>query len=258
MYKSVKYENIATRTALSLFTFFQGLKGTYFCSTEEMEKRIIQTADGSKSIELTGWEETYHSRHGAWQESQHVFIQQGLAIFPEKKIRVFEMGFGTGLNAIQALLFAEQHELVIEYSTVEAYPIEPSIWKGLDYESLLPERRHQEYWRKMHEMEAEVWGDLGPHFRFIKYLKDIRSFLPLDAPDVVFYDAFGPRVQPELWEIEIYKRLFNRMTEGGVLSTYCAKGQVRRDLQAVGFEVERLPGPPGKREMLRATKPKEA
>ena len=223
-----------------------------------MEKRIILTADGSKSIELIGWEETYHSRHGAWQESQHVFIQQGLAIYPGKAVKVLEMGFGTGLNAIQALLFAEQQNLEVEYSTLEAFPIEQEIWKKLEYESLLSERRHQEYWRKMHEIKAESWCELAPHFRFIKYHKDIRSFLPLDAPDLVFYDAFGPRVQPDLWELGIFRRLFKLMAGGGILTTYCAKGQVRRDLQTAGFEVERLPGPPGKREMLRATKPSKA
>lgn len=223
-----------------------------------MEKRIIQTGDGSKSIELKGLEETYHSRHGAWQESQHVFIQQGLAHFSGNVIKVLEMGFGTGLNAIQALLFAEQRNLFLEYSSLEAFPLEESIWKELDYESLLPESRHGGYWRKMHQIEAENWENMGDHCRFIKYHKDIRGFLPSDAPDVVFYDAFGPRVQPELWEVEIFKRLFAKMSDGGVLTTYCAKGQVRRDLQAVGFEVQRLSGPPGKREMLRAIKPLQA
>ena len=223
-----------------------------------MEKRIIQTGDGSKSIELMGLEETYHSRHGAWQESQHVFIQQGLTHFSGNVIKVLEMGFGTGLNAIQALLFAEQKNLFLEYSSLEAFPIEEGIWKELDYESLLPERRHGDYWRKMHQIKAENWENMGDHCRFIKYHRDIRNFLPADAPDVVFYDAFGPRVQPELWEVKIFERLFAKMSDGGVLTTYCAKGQVRRDLQAVGFEVQRLPGPPGKREMLRAIKSLQA
>lgn len=219
-----------------------------------MEKRIIQTADGSKTIELPEWNESYHSRHGAWQESQHVFIKMGLEHLGMDKLTVLEMGFGTGLNAIQCLQYAEKNSLHIDYHTLEAFPLKAEEWKAVQYDALLSESRQKDFYAQMH---AAPWGQptpLGDHFHLVKYQKDIRSFLPTTQPDLVFYDAFGPRVQPELWTKAIFKRLFDRMAEAGVLTTYCAKGEVRRHLQKVGFEVERLPGPPGKREMLRATK----
>jgi tRNA U34 5-methylaminomethyl-2-thiouridine-forming methyltransferase MnmC len=219
-----------------------------------MENRIIQTADGSKTIELPEWNESYHSRHGAWQESQHVFIKMGLGHFPRKAIKVLEMGFGTGLNAIQCLQYAEDAGLSIEYHTLEAYPLEMNEWEAMQYDTLLSEPRQKEYYRQMHTAPWNEFTMLGSHFHFVKYQRDIRSFLPDCQPDLVFYDAFGPRVQPELWTAEIFKRLYDLMADRGVLTTYCAKGEVRRHLQKIGFEVERLPGPPGKREMLRATK----
>ncbi len=221
-----------------------------------MEKKIVHTADGSKTIAIPQWNESYHSKHGAWQESQHVFIQMGLAHTGLASLSVFEMGFGTGLNAIQALLYAEKHRIIIDYHTLEAYPLEEELWQQMDYEDLLPNGLMRDFFRQMHRVEPEQSIPLGDYFRFTKYHADIHEFLPPTNPDLVFYDAFGPRVQPDLWTSSIFERLYSMMSPGGILTTYCAKGEVRRTFQSLGMEVERLAGPPGKREMLRATKPK--
>ena len=220
-----------------------------------MDKKIVHTADGSKTIAIPDWNESYHSKHGAWQESQHVFIRMGLAHAKLPRLSVFEMGFGTGLNAIQALLYAEEHQLKVDYHTLEAYPLEEALWQQMDYEDLLPNEFLKQGFKEMHRVEAEKTIPLGEYFRFTKYHADIHQFLPPTNPDLVFYDAFGPRVQPELWTSAIFERIYNKMSPGGILTTYCAKGEVRRTFQSLGMEVERLPGPPGKREMLRATKP---
>ena len=247
------FDNNAIQSALFIRLPKEALKGTYFCSSR-MEKKIIQTADGSKTIELPEWNESYHSRHGAWQESQHVFIQMGLKHLAKDKLVVLEMGFGTGLNAIQSLEYAEKKGTSIEYHSLEAFPLNESEWKAMEYDTLLSEPEHKAYYHQMHAADWEQMSSIGPHFQLVKYHKDIRTFLPPIQADLVFYDAFGPRVQPELWTEDIFKRLYELLAGGGVLTTYCAKGEVRRHLQKVGFEVERLPGPPGKREMLRGTK----
>lgn len=221
-----------------------------------MEKKIVQTADGSKTIAIPKWNESYHSKHGAWQESQHVFIQMGLAHTGLSSLSIFEMGFGTGLNAIQALLYAEKHQINIDYHTLEAYPLEEELWQQMDYEDFLPSRLMKDFFGRMHRVEPEQSIRLADFFRFTKYHADIHEFLPPTNPDLVFYDAFGPRVQPDLWTSAIFERLHSMMSPGAILTTYCAKGEVRRTFQSLGMEVERLPGPPGKREMLRATKAK--
>ena len=178
----------------------------------------------------------------------------GLEHLAKDKLVVLEMGFGTGLNAIQSLEHAEKKGTSIEYHTLEAFPLNEAEWKAMEYDTLLSEPKHKAYYKQMHAANWEQVSSISPFFQLVKYQKDIRAFLPPIQPDLVFYDAFGPRVQPELWTEDIFKRLYALMGEGGVLTTYCAKGEVRRHLQKVGFEVERLPGPPGKREMLRATK----
>lgn len=223
-----------------------------------MKREIIRTADGSATIYLPDWNEHYHSRHGALQEAQHVFIQMGLDHYLERKpsvsLDILEIGFGTGLNALISYFQAKQSGVNLNYTGVEAYPVATEELEALEYASLFEDKSAQEVFRMMHE---SPWGEraqVSPFFSLQKeqmFFKDIRAESQFD---LVFFDAFGPRVQPELWTAEIFMSMFRSLKEGGVLVTYSAKGSVRRAMQEVGFLVERLPGPPGKREMLRATR----
>ncbi len=221
-----------------------------------MQTKVIETADGSKTLYVPGLKEHYHSVNGAVQESRHVFIGAGLAYLKKKEVRVFEMGFGTGLNALLSLEYAEQNGKKIDYETVEKYPVEPEILADLDYPSFLSlNADFRAYYEKI--MESE-WGrriDISPGFRLAKFEQSIDSFQFSSCYDVVYYDAFAPAVQPELWTPERFEAIAEVINPGGIFVTYCAKGEVRRNLAKCGLETERLPGPPGKREMLRAQKP---
>ncbi|MEG9328511.1 tRNA (5-methylaminomethyl-2-thiouridine)(34)-methyltransferase MnmD [Salinimicrobium catena] len=223
-----------------------------------MKREIIKTGDGSATIYLPEWNEHYHSKHGALQEAQHVFIESGLRHYLEKKaparLNILEIGFGTGLNALLSYYEAQKGEVILDYTGVEAYPVSVEELESLDYARLFPEDDAAEVFAKLHQ---SPWGrktEISPLFCLQKqqmFFKDIKA---QDYFDLIFFDAFGPRVQPELWTEEIFMRMYNSLRQDGVLVTYSAKGSVRRAMQAVGFLVERLPGPPGKREMLRATK----
>ena len=223
-----------------------------------MKREIIKTADGSATIYLPEWDEHYHSKHGALQEAQHVFIKTGFQHFLEKKdpqeLSILEIGFGTGLNGLITFFEAEKSKVAIDYTGVEAYPVSSEELKALDYSKIIAENQASEVFKKMHDAE---WGkkvEISSFFRLKKeqmFFSDIRAE---SAFDLIFFDAFGPRVQPDLWTEKIFSLMYNALNNEGVLVTYSAKGSVRRGMQAVGFLVERLPGPPGKREMLRATK----
>ncbi len=219
-----------------------------------MERKVILTADGSSTIHLTEWDENYHSKHGAIQEAKHVFIKSGLDLFSNQEINILEIGFGTGLNCFITFLEAEARNLQINYTGVEAYPISSEELKHLNY---VTELRAEESTTIFDTMHAIPWGiqhritesfQLTKRQQFFNEINDKNSF------NLIYFDAFGARVQPELWIEEIFQLMYNSLKENGVLVTYSAKGSVRRALQTVGFLVEKLPGPPGKREMLRATK----
>lgn len=220
---------------------------------------IETTEDGSPTLYTPAFEEHYHSTHGAVQESQHIYLQLGLATYVERHemqgrpLRLVEMGFGTGLNALLTLLWAGRSGVPVEYHTIERYPIPEELAEQLDYR--VDGRNEHSTLQLIHRAE---WGRIVPlteSFQLQKYLGDIRETALPESVDVVYYDAFSPESQPELWEEGLFARLYAVMRPGAVLTTYCAKGEVRRRLQRVGFLVERLPGPPGKREVLRATKP---
>ena len=219
-----------------------------------MKREIIQTADGSSTFYVPELKEHYHSTFGAIQESQHVFIKEGLLFQEKKNISIFELGFGTGLNAL--LTFQNRNNKTnIIYNTIEAYPISNAEITQINYlERINADNNIANAFSEMHDCE---WGkqiSLDSHFRFCKYLGKIHEFEMTDFYDVIYFDAFAPEVQPKLWEPAIIKKMYNALNIGGVMVTYCAKGQVRRDMKNAGFTVERIPGPPGKREMLRAIK----
>lgn len=213
------------------------------------------TADGSKTLLIEAWEEQYHSMHGAVQEAYHVFIKNGLELLHQGAISILEIGFGTALNALITFLEAQKHGFSIHYTGVEAFPVTPEEADALQYPQLFPETDLKDAFAKMHASPWEIPVSLAPHFELTKKQCDFLEIEEKDRFDLVYFDAFGARVQPELWTEVIFEKMFLALKKGGVLVTYAAKGSVRRGMQAVGFTVERLPGPPGKREMLRATKP---
>ena len=220
-----------------------------------MKREIITTSDGSKTIQIVDWNEQYHSKHGAIQEAYHVFIKSGLALFSNQSVSILEIGFGTGLNALITLIEADKFCLNINYTGVEAYPIKPEELQQLNYISELKAEAFQNHFNLMHTAPWEEDVTVSDTFVLHKKQKKFKELSGNNLFHLIYFDAFGARVQPELWTTAIFSILFNALKNGGVLVTYAAKGSVRRAMQEVGFFVERLPGPPGKREMLRATKP---
>ncbi|WP_073177012.1 tRNA (5-methylaminomethyl-2-thiouridine)(34)-methyltransferase MnmD [Flagellimonas flava] len=220
-----------------------------------MKRRIITTADGSKTIQIEDWNEQYHSKHGAIQEAYHVFIEHGLRLFPEGKVNILEIGFGTGLNALITLKEAARKNLDIEYVGVEAYPVTLQEVEALEYCDQLQVPQLKSIFQNMHQASWDEQAFISDIFKLTKQKKDFRDIDQKNLFNLIYFDAFGARVQPDLWTENVFAKMFLALRTKGVLVTYSAKGSVRRALQAVGFEVERLPGPPGKREMLRAIKP---
>lgn len=216
-------------------------------------RQLQETADGSHTLFIPEMDEHYHSVNGAVQESRHVFIDAGLHQQEKKDITVFEIGFGTGLNAFLTLLDAEEKGRKVDYYSVELYPLEPDLVATLNYgEVICPEKK--ELFSALHAAPWNEAADITSHFTLHKIQGDNNSCpLPEDI-DLVYFDAFAPDKQPEMWNQEIFDKLYAHMAEGGILTTYCAKGVVRRMMQKAGYSVERIPGPPGKREMLRAIK----
>ncbi|MGS2740519.1 tRNA (5-methylaminomethyl-2-thiouridine)(34)-methyltransferase MnmD [Sinomicrobium sp. M5D2P17] len=219
-----------------------------------MKRKIIKTADGSTTIHLEDWDEHYHSVHGAIQEARHVFIKNGLDRVAKEKVSVLEIGFGTGLNAFITLLEAEERKLHLEYTGVEAYPVSSEELQQLNYVAELGAQQWTSLFEKMHDVSWEVPHNISEGFVLTKRKQSFSDIADQEKFDLVYFDAFGPRVQPELWTEAIFATMYAAMKEKGVLVTYSAKGSVRRAMQTVGFTVERLPGPPGKREMLRGLK----
>ncbi len=221
-----------------------------------MKRELLKTADGSTTIHLPQINEQYHSKHGAIQESKHVFIKKGLDKVSEfeKNISILEIGFGTGLNALLTYFEAKTDALVINYTTVEAFPVVDSEWKALNYGALVDGKKGQEVFYNLHEVPWEEKNKISDFFDITKQEKKFENITDSNKYDLVYFDAFGARVQPELWTETIFEIMYQAMKTNGVLVTYSAKGSARRAMQAVGFTVERLEGPPGKREMLRAIK----
>ncbi|MFT4831380.1 MAG: tRNA U34 5-methylaminomethyl-2-thiouridine-forming methyltransferase MnmC [Psychroserpens sp.] len=219
-----------------------------------MKRKIITTSDGSKTIQIEDWDEQYHSKHGAVQEAYHVFIKHGLSLFENRKVAILEIGFGTGLNALITWKEAAKYNLKVAYTGVEAYPVTKEELRQLDYINQLNADALAAGFEKMHDAP---WGKtikLTDNFTLQKQQKDFMDIVDRDQYSLIYFDAFGARVQPELWTETLFQKMYDALGQNGVLVTYAAKGSVRRAMQSVGFNVERLPGPPGKREMLRAVK----
>lgn len=219
-----------------------------------MKRKIITTSDGSKTIYLEEWKEQYHSIHGAIKEAYHVFIDHGLSMLEQKNIAVLEIGFGTGLNALITYKECVTRSLNINYTGVEAFPVTMEEVKALNYTQLLKPPYLQKVFLEMHTAEWNSTNAISKTFLLLKQKKDFNEIKDEVMFDLVYFDAFGARVQPELWTVTMFKRMYRALKPKGILVTYSAKGSVRRAMEAVGFKVERLPGPPGKREMLRASK----
>lgn len=219
-----------------------------------MNTELILTADGSHTVLLPETNTTYHSRHGALQESMHVFIEAGLhEVMKEKReISIFEMGFGTGLNALLTCKEAEQHSLEIDYHSIEPNPIDLQFASALNFGSFAPLQSYGGLFEQMHKTPFGQPCSLNARFSLTRYRQRLQDFSPTRSFDLVYYDAFAPSLQPELWTTEIFSKLKSILEDGACLVTYCSKSQVRRAMQAAGLRVTKIPGPRGKREMVRA------
>ena len=224
-----------------------------------MKRKIVTTGDGSTTIQITDWNEQYHSMHGAVQEAKHVFLKMGLDFWmnenpDQNSLHILEIGFGTGLNALLTLIHTEKSSVNLLYEGVEAYPVSSEELAQLNYLEAADAQVFEAVFEKMHQTPWEQTETITEAFQLKKRKQTFETLEDQDQHDLIYFDAFGARVQPELWEEPIFQKMSNALKPGGVLVTYAAKGSVRRAMQAVGFKVERLPGPPGKREMLRAVK----
>jgi len=215
-----------------------------------MNSELLITEDGSNTLYVPEIDECYHSSHGAIQESRHIFIEAGLKQCEKSEINVLEVGFGTGLNAFLTMIQAERSGKQIQYVSLEKYPVETEKALQLNYpEELLSEKRS--CFELMHLSDWNKKVQLTPFFSLEKVETDFTQYTPVDKFDIVFFDAFSPEKQPEMWTQERFGLIYKYCNDAAILTTYCAKGVVRRAMQAAGFTVERLTGPPGKREILR-------
>lgn len=218
--------------------------------------QIITTRDGSHSLINTDLNETYHSNHGAIQESVHVFIKSGLDYFTTVQrsvspLNILEIGFGTGLNALLTLQYSTANKIAIDYCTIEAFPVAGEIIHSLNYAS---DEQQRKDFSNLHEC---LWNRsvlMNEFFSISKLHSNLQDVnFGHRKNHIVYYDAFAPNKQPEMWTLSLLEKVCRTLMPGGVFVTYCAKGQLKRDLKSLGLKVETLPGPPGKKEMVRAT-----
>lgn len=214
---------------------------------------LTPTPDGSYTLKIADKDETYHSVNGARTESQYVYIEQGLARINKPSIRILEVGFGTGLNAYLAWQFAVQHQKQISYTAVEKYPIQPDNLPPPEF--IGNDSGKIAVWKMLHQSKWDAEASIDNNFQLHKKLDSIENTVFNKKFDIVFFDAFAPSVQPEIWSTEIFKNIFFTLEPGGILVTYSSAGLTKMALTEVGFQIERLKGPPGKKHMLRATSP---
>ncbi len=216
-----------------------------------MKREIIITSDGSTTIHLPDWDEQYHSKHGAIQEAYHVYINNGLKAIDKENISILEIGFGTGLNCFITYLESEE---VIDYVGVEAYPIKEEEVFGMNYVSELKAENKEEVFEKMHSCSWEEKHIISDKFSLTKRQQLFSEIDDVNKYDLIYFDAFGPEKQPDLWTKEIFDKMYAALKLNGILVTYASKGNVKRAMRSAGFSLKRLPGPVGKWHMLRATK----
>lgn len=214
---------------------------------------IRETKDGSTTLYVADINETYHSSHGAMQEAKHVFIMNGLELLSKDCIHVLEVGFGTGLNALLTSDFSVRNKQQINYVGLETVPLKIEIIDKLNYLEYEPSLS-KSFFLEIHSSDWEKKNSIHEFLTIEKINSSVQEFVPENDFDIVFYDAFGPRAQSEMWEKEIFEKLYGVISNNGILVTYCAMGQFKRDLKSVGFTVKNVPGPPGKREMTIAIK----
>jgi len=237
-----------------------------------MRQNFITTDDGSHTLFKPELNEHYHSTNGALQESKHVFIEAGLKMAFESKsiinydnhsINILEIGFGTGLNAYLTLLESEKNQKDLFYHAIELYPLPKEVYQRLNYPALLQQqysiesKKASDLFLQLHTSPWEKSVSITQKFNLLKQQFNFcipTQFNPNRSYDLIYFDAFAPEKQPVLWEEEIFRKIYTLCNRNAILVTYCAKGVVRRMLQNVGFQMERLPGPPGKREILRGRK----
>jgi len=218
---------------------------------DSLELRI--TGDGSHTLYVPSLDEHYHSHFGALTESKHIFIDAGLANLKSNKVSILEVGFGTGLNALLTAMYARDNQVTILYVTLEKYPLDPSLLSRLNYPAVTG-AESRELFEAIHVAPWEKPVKLTPWFTLEKRLMDLTSTSVEGLFDLVYFDAFGPGKQPEMWSMEVMQKITAVTHRGTVFVTYSAKGELKRTLRALGFEVALLPGPPGKRVMTRAVK----
>ncbi|MGB1031204.1 MAG: tRNA (5-methylaminomethyl-2-thiouridine)(34)-methyltransferase MnmD [Flavobacteriales bacterium] len=214
--------------------------------------QFILTKDGSHTLWNEELDETYHSRHGAVQEAKHVFIETGLkhVLKNRNDISILEVGFGTGLNAWLTLLELSLLEKKAKYTGIELYPVALDVIEQLNY----ADEHGKDLFKKIHSFEWNSWNQVSSGNQLLKQKVSLEDFQTEEKFDLIYFDAFGPNSQPSMWEPQLLKKCADLLNLGGVFVTYCCKGQVRRDLISAGLDMEKLPGPPGKREMLRGIK----
>ncbi len=218
--------------------------------------KIVETEDGSHTLYSEKYGVHYHSVYGAIQESKHVFIDAALRLkaVAINELHILEIGFGTGLNALLTAIEAEKRNLKVFYTGIEKFPVEKAVYSQLNYLSYLQEYDVGDFFLNLHELPWNVSNPMNDHFSLLKVEGEIEAINYSHQFDIIYFDAFAPNSQPELWEKAVMERMYHALKKDGVLVTYCAKGVVKRTLKAVGFSIEAIPGPPGKREMTRATK----
>ena len=219
-----------------------------------MKREIIITDDGSTTIRIPDWDENYHSTHGAIQEAKHVFIKNGLDLFQNQdSISILEIGFGTALNAFITFLETLNKEKV-NYVGIEAYPISEEEIAQMNYVSELEAEKYQDVFNKMHSCDWESQQKITDNFTLTKRKQFFQDIEDKEQYDLIYFDAFGFPLQPELWSETIFKKMFDALLPKGTLVTYACRSSIKNAMLSVGFSIEKLPGAPGKREMLRATK----
>lgn len=219
---------------------------------------MLLSDDGSHTLVSEKFGTSYHSTYGAITESNVVFIQAGLDHYRSenldiKSFSVFEMGFGTGLNAFLSAIWANKNQVQLHYHSIEAFPVKEEEYNRLNYQEIL---NAPLLFKNILDSSWDISNTISEQFQLLKINSKLETYSFIQTYDIIFYDAFGPGTQEELWEKDITDKLFNQCNPGGILTTYCAKGSFKRNLRASGFLVEGLPGPPGKREITRAKRPK--